>query len=106
MRLISTDRFRPSCSTSAPTTTIAPTIRIRNAAGPSPTLNLSKLRPQFRQRGANDTQPSNSVWAPQRWQSPRKAHVSGDGSATASLAVRRRAPAAPDVDGGEKEQPH
>jgi len=52
--------------------TIAPTIRMRNAAGPSPTLNASKSSPHARHLGANLTMPANRLWAPQRGQFPSR----------------------------------
>ena len=47
-------------TTSAPTTVIVPTMKIRNAAGPSPTLKLEKSRPHAEQHGAKLTHPENS----------------------------------------------
>ena len=62
-----------SCSDTARTTTSAPMIIVRNAAGPSPTLNAEKSSPQARQRSAKRVQPANSVRAPQRGQRPKRA---------------------------------
>src|SRR6185369_3047279 len=95
-----------SSSPIAPAVTIAPTIRIRKAAGPSPTLKLSKLRPQWPQRGANFTQPANSVRWPQRGHLPAIAAASELRTGRYPSARVRRAPAAPDIDGGEEEQPY
>lgn len=54
----------------APPVTMVPTISVRKAAGPSPTLNAAMSSPQARQRGAKRISPSNSVRAPQRGHSP------------------------------------
>ena len=62
-----------SCSASASATTSAPTIMVRNAAGPSPTLNPVRSSPQARQRSANRVQPENSVRAPHWGQKPKRA---------------------------------
>src|SRR6187551_451017 len=93
-------------TTSAAMTRTAPIMRIRKAAGPSPTLKLEKSSPQARHLGANPTQLLNKPCAPQRGQLPRSAAPSGCGSVTDALSVDRRAPAAPHVDRGEQEQPH
>src|SRR5215218_1504726 len=92
----------------APTTTIVPTMKIRKAAGPSPTLKLSKLSPQLWQRLAKRTHPWKSVRAPHCGQRPQKAEAAGEGSVTSPspLTVRGRAPAAPHVNRREQEQPH
>src|SRR5688572_19183812 len=88
----------------APAVRIAPTIRMRKAAGPSPTLKAEKSSPQLGQRGAKRVQPSNSVFELHLGHAPAAAAARGAGSLTAS-AVDRRAPAAPHVDRHEQEQP-
>ena len=54
----------PSCRVMAPAITMAPTISVRNAAGPSPTLNCVKSSPHERHFAAKATTPSKSVAAP------------------------------------------
>ena len=96
-------------ATSAPTTTIAPTIRIRKAAGPSPTLKPAKSSPQPRHvreaHPAGEQCPRSAARAvPAKSPPPAKARRRLAGAC--SSAVDRRAPAAPDVDRDEQEQPH
>src|SRR5690349_11015990 len=94
--------------TIASTVSTAPTIRIRKAAGPSPTLKLSKSSPHALQRWANRTTPANSDAFAHRGHLPASAWASGEGLLTPPVppsARVRRAPAAPHVDGDEQEQP-
>lgn len=58
---------------SAPTTVSVPTMKMRKAAGPSPTLKLEKSSPHFTQRSANLIHPLNKVRAPQRGHEPASA---------------------------------
>src|SRR5688572_12853988 len=84
-------------------------MKMRKAAGPSPTLNEMNSSPQPRQRSANFTAPANRPGEPHWGQRPLIALASGSGSPEepgAILAGVRRAPAAPDIDGDEQEQPH
>src|SRR6185503_3195561 len=78
-------------TTSAATTVIVPTMKIRKAAGPSPTLKLSKSRPQLEHLCANRTQPAKSVCAPQRGQLPFKAAASDDGASSGLSGITPRA---------------
>ena len=87
---------------------IAPTIRIRKAAGPSPTLNASKSSPQARQCGAKATSAvEQRSWRRSAGRAPAARRSTGVGGARGrpASAVDRRAPAAPDVDRHEQEQP-
>ena len=61
----------PSSSAMARPTIDPPTMKIRKAAGPSPTLKPAKSRPQARHFGAKVARPANRVLLPQRGQSPR-----------------------------------
>src|SRR5688500_15302294 len=98
-----------------------PTMKIRKAAGPSPTLKPAKSRPQGRHSGAKLAIPSNKVFAPQRGHEPRSAtdhneiseSMIGNGGrrtpllecVSTKLLVEFGAPAAPDIDAKEEEQP-
>jgi len=52
MRWIHQGGEKAPSTTSAATTVIVPTMKIRKAAGPSPTLKLEKSRPQAAHFGA------------------------------------------------------
>src|SRR5204862_309451 len=102
---------------SASAVTSAPMPRVRNTTGPSPTLNRVKSSPQAPQRSAKPARLRNSVGAPQQGQAPLVPERIGGGGTgppppemsfalSVTSAVDRRAPAAPDIDGGEEEQPH
>src|SRR3546814_18487683 len=97
----------------AATTISATMIIVRKAAGPSPTLELSKSSPHTRQRGANFASPANSVCAPHCGHRPKRAARPTGGcpflmslSCVKSVRGDRRAPAAPDIDDDEEEQTH
>src|SRR3546814_7741048 len=97
----------------AATTISATMIIVRKAAGPSPTLELSKSSPHTRQRGANFASPANSVCAPHCGHRPKRAARPTGGcpflmslSCVKSVRGDRRDPAAPDIDDDEEEQSH
>src|SRR5204862_4376189 len=80
-----------SSSAMARATTIPPTMKIRKAAGPSPTLKPAKSSPQARQAGAKVARPANSVRLPQRGQRPLSAAAAGAGGSVGGIGVLRYA---------------
>src|SRR5690348_60777 len=91
MRWIHQGGEKAASTTNAATTVIVPTMKIRKAAGPSPTLKLSKSSPQLRHLDAKLTHPLNSVCAPQRGQLPLIAASSDEISPPCPADVTPRA---------------